>query len=148
MRKYENPNNIDPSEWSIDSLVEIKFSDPDDFTKIKEVLTRIGVSPASEKKLFQSCHILHKQGKYFLVHFKELHLIDGQPTNLEDRDIHRRNRICALLEEWNMITILDKSKIEKQAEMRDIKVITRRDINDGWVCIPKYIFASERRKRK
>ena len=147
-QKNTSSSHIQPENWSIKSLIEVEFDDPDDFLKIKEALTRIGVCKRNEKKLFQSCHILHKQGHYFITHFKELHLIDGYPADLSESDVQRRNRIASLLEEWGMVRIKNKDAVKDKISMRDVKVISRKDLSEGWQLIPKYIFAAERHKRK
>ena len=98
-------------DWSPDSMLEITLNDPDDFLKVRETLTRIGVASRKEKKLFQSCHILHKQGRYFIVHFKELFLLDGKKSTLEETDIARRNTITTLISDWGLITIDNPSKL-------------------------------------
>lgn len=118
--------------------IEIILKNKEDFLKVKETLTRIGVSSKKEKKLYQSCHILHKQGRYVIIHFKELFALDGKPTNFDDEDLGRRNTIVALLEEWNLIEVLDKEKIENpRVAMNRIKVITHKDKPD-WTLVSKY----------
>ena len=123
---------------SIEDLVEIDFNEPDDFLKIKETLTRIGVSSRKEKKLFQSCHILHKRGRYYIVHFKELFALDGLPSDISDNDIARRNRIAKLLEEWGLLQIIDKDKVnEPMCEINQLKILSYKDKGD-WELCPKY----------
>ena len=100
----------DVAKWSIDDMVEVKLKEDDDFLKVKETLTRIGIASRKEKKLFQSCHILHKQGKYYIVHFKELFALDGKPTNLSENDIERRNTIANLLHEWELVKLVTPEK--------------------------------------
>lgn len=118
--------------------VEIKLKTKEDFLKVKETLTRIGVSSKKEKKLYQSCHILHKQGRYVIIHFKELFALDGKPTDFDDEDTGRRNTIVCLLEEWNLIEVLDKDLVkEPRVPMNKIKVITHRDKAD-WMLVSKY----------
>lgn len=118
-------------------MLEIVLNEPDDFLKVRETLTRMGVSSRKEKKLSQSCHILHKQGRYFIVHFKELFLLDGKKSNLEENDVHRRNTIAQLLSDWGLITILDPSAVADQAPMRQIKIISHKE-KDEWELCPKY----------
>jgi hypothetical protein len=118
--------------------VEINLKNKEDFLKVKETLTRIGVSSKKDKKLYQSCHILHKQGRYAIIHFKELFSLDGKPTNFDDEDLGRRNTIVALLEEWSLIEVLDSEKIkDPRAAMNRIKVITHKDKPD-WTLVSKY----------
>ena len=123
--------------WSQDKMVEIRLNEPDDFLKVRETLTRIGVASRKEKKLYQSCHILHKQGRYFIVHFKELFLLDGKKSNLEENDIARRNTIATLMSDWGLVTIEGKGKIEPLAPLRQIKIIPFKEKND-WELCPKY----------
>ena len=109
--------------WSADSMLEVTIKQPDDFLKIRETLTRIGVASRKDKTLFQSCHILHKQGKYFITHFKELFALDGKKATLTQNDIQRRNTISILLQDWNLIDIVDKAKSEDKAPLSQIKVL-------------------------
>ena len=118
-------------------MLEISLNEPDDFLKVRETLTRIGVASRKEKKLFQSCHILHKQGRYFIIHFKELFLLDGKSSDLEKNDILRRNTIATLLSDWGLIKIIDKSKINECAPLRQIKIISHKEKNE-WELCPKY----------
>jgi hypothetical protein len=123
---------------SVDDLVEIDFNEPDDFLKIKETLTRIGVSSRKEKKLFQSCHILHKRGKYYIVHFKELFALDGLRSDIDENDVARRNKIITLLQEWGLIEVLDKDKIKEPiCEINQLKILSYKEKSD-WVLCPKY----------
>jgi hypothetical protein len=124
-------------DWSPDSMLEITLNDPDDFLKVRETLTRIGVASRKEKKLFQSCHILHKQGRYFIVHFKELFLLDGKKSTLEETDIARRNTITTLISDWGLITIDNPSKALPVAPLRQIKIISFKD-KSQWELCPKY----------
>jgi hypothetical protein len=124
-------------DWSPDSMLEITLNDPDDFLKVRETLTRIGVASRKEKKLFQSCHILHKQGRYFIVHFKELFLLDGKKSTLEETDIARRNTITTLISDWGLITIDNQSKALPVAPLRQIKIISFKD-KSQWELCPKY----------
>ena len=103
----EKENNIEEVHWTPASMLEITLNEPDDFLKIRETLTRIGVASRKDQKLYQSCHILHKQGRYFIVHFKELFLLDGKPSNLLVNDIQRRNTIATLLSDWGLVTFVD-----------------------------------------
>ena len=117
-------------------LVEVVLKKPEDFLKIKETLTRIGIS-SKDKKLFQSCHIFHKRGKYYIVHFKELFKIDGKPCDISIEDIQRRNAIACLLEEWDLLEIVDKLKVEDKIHIRKMKIIPFREKRE-WELIPKY----------
>lgn len=123
--------------WSISDMLEITLHEPDDFLKVRETLTRIGVASKKENKLFQSCHILHKQGRYFIVHFKELFLLDGKKSNLEHTDILRRNTIATLLADWGLIQIVNKDMIKECAPVRQIKIISHKEKNE-WELCPKY----------
>ena len=123
-------------EWSPTSMLEVTLNEPDDFLKVRETLTRIGVASRKDKKLYQSCHILHKQGRYFIVHFKELFLLDGKKSNLEENDIARRNTIAQLMSDWGLITI-GSSDIEPLAPMRQIKIIPFKE-KAQWELCPKY----------
>ena len=123
---------------SVENLLEITLEKEDDFLKIKETLTRIGVSSKTENKLWQSCHILHKKGKYYIVHFKELFLLDGLSSSIDENDIGRRNTIAKLLQEWGLLKIVDPTRIEGvQAGVNQIKIIPFKDKNN-WELIPKY----------
>ena len=122
----------------VNSLVEVMIGEEEDFLKIKETLTRIGVASRKEKKLYQSCHILHKQGKYYIVHFKELFALDGKPTNFSDEDIGRRNTIALLLEEWGLIKIVEKEICEKvKTPLSQIKILPFKEKSD-WELVAKY----------
>ena len=123
--------------WSQEKMVEIRLNEPDDFLKVRETLTRIGVASRKEKKLYQSCHILHKQGKYFIVHFKELFALDGKYANLTINDVQRRNRITKLLADWGLITILNEDSIIDIAPLNQIKVLSYKDKQD-WTLEQKY----------
>jgi len=125
-------------EQIVQSFIEIKLGNPDDFLKIKETLTRIGVSSRHENKLYQSCHILHKKGKYYIVHFKELFKLDGLPTQISENDIGRRNVIAKLLEEWELLEIVNYDDTEEPiVGIGQIRIIPHRDKKD-WELIPKY----------
>ena len=109
--------------WSADQMIEVTLNEPDDFLKVRETLTRIGVASRKEKKIYQSCHILHKQGRYFIVHFKELFALDGKHANLTQNDVQRRNRIVQLLSDWGLVTVLNADKITDIAPLNQIKVL-------------------------
>ena len=123
--------------WTPDQIVEVNLSEPDDFLKVRETLTRIGVASRKEKKLYQSCHILHKQGKYYIVHFKELFALDGKSANLSLNDVQRRNRIIQLLSDWGLITIKKPDTIVDVAPLSQIKVLSYKD-KGGWNLESKY----------
>ena len=123
--------------WSQNQMVEVTLNEPDDFLKIRETLTRIGVASRKDNKLYQSCHILHKQGRYFIVHFKELFLLDGKKSNLEENDVARRNTIATLMSDWGLLTIEGRDKLEPIAPLRQIKIISFKD-KDQWNLCPKY----------
>lgn len=126
------------SKITVDDLVEVKLAQPDDFLKVKETLTRIGISSRRENKLYQSCHILHKRGKYYIVHFKELFSLDGLPTDIDEKDIARRNTITSLLEEWGLVRVVDTTKIESlKLPLNQLKILSFREKSD-WVLCPKY----------
>ena len=118
-------------------MLEITLNEPDDFLKVRETLTRIGVASRKENKLYQSCHILHKQGRYFIVHFKELFILDGKKSNLEENDIARRNTIATLLSDWGLITFVLKGAAEPVAPLRQIKIIPFKE-KSHWELCPKY----------
>jgi hypothetical protein len=123
---------------TVEELVEITLSKPDDFLKVKETLTRIGISSKTEKKLYQSCHILHKRGKYYIVHFKELFALDGLPSTLTEADIARRNTIVTLLDEWGLVKVVDPTKTANvTAGLAQIKIIPHKEKGD-WELVPKY----------
>ena len=124
-------------DWSPDKMVEVSLGEPDDFLKVRETLTRIGVASRKEKKLYQSCHILHKQGRYFIVHFKELFALDGKRANLTVNDVQRRNRIAQLLSDWGLIKILKEEQIQDIAPLNQIKVLSYKDKGD-WILETKY----------
>ena len=123
--------------WSQDQMVEVLLNEPDDFLKVRETLTRIGVASRKEKKLYQSCHILHKQGRYYLVHFKELFALDGKKTNLSSNDVQRRNRIIQLLADWGLITIVTPTQISDLAPLNQIKVLAFKEKHE-WTLESKY----------
>ena len=123
--------------WEPSHMVEIFLSEPDDFLKVSETLTRIGVASRKEKKIYQSCHILHKQGRYFIVHFKVLFALDGKHTNITVNDLQRRNRITKLLADWNLVTIADEERIYDIAPLNQIKVLSYKEKGE-WILEPKY----------
>ena len=123
--------------WTPDKMVEVLLSEPDDFLKVRETLTRIGVASRKEKKLYQSCHILHKQGKYYIVHFKELFALDGKKANLSVNDVQRRNRIVQLLSDWGLVGVLFSDSIKDIAPLNQIKVISYKDKGE-WMLETKY----------
>ena len=133
----EEHNNNVAVEWTPAMMLEIILNAPDDFLKVRETLTRIGVASRKEHNLYQSCHILHKQGRYFIVHFKELFLLDGKPSNLVDNDIQRRNTIVTLLSDWGLITPVNAQEAKDTAPLRQIKIISFKD-KDQWELCPKY----------
>ena len=123
--------------WSPEMMVEVLLNEPDDFLKVRETLTRIGVASRKEKKLYQSCHILHKQGRYYLVHFKELFALDGKHANLTINDVQRRNRITKLLSDWGLICIVSEDAVMDIAPLNQIKVLSYKDKGD-WILEQKY----------
>ena len=128
-------------EWTPELMLEVKLSESDDFLKVRETLSRIGVASRKERKLYQSCHILHKQGRYFIVHFKELFALDGKPTNISINDIERRNTIAKLLEDWELVELIGKS--EPKAPLSQIKVLSFRE-KDEWILETKYNIGKKR----
>lgn len=123
--------------WQPFDMVEVTLGQPDDFLKVRETLTRIGVASRKEKKLYQSCHILHKQGRYYIVHFKELFALDGKNTNLSLNDLQRRNRILQLLSDWGLVSVVDYEKITDVAPLNQIKVLAFKE-KDEWTLESKY----------
>ena len=123
--------------WTADSMVEVGLKEPDDFLKVRETLTRIGVASRKEKKLYQSCHILHKQGRYFIVHFKELFALDGKKANLSINDVQRRNRIVQLLGDWGLVSVTSTESIADVAPLSQIKVLAYNEKGD-WTLESKY----------
>jgi len=130
--------------WTPDQMVEVILNEPDDFLKVRETLTRIGVASRKEKTLYQSCHILHKQGKYYIVHFKELFALDGKRANLTMNDVQRRNRITQLLADWGLITIVNVDKIVDIAPLNQIKVLAYKE-KDEWTLETKYNIGKKRK---
>ena len=133
---------MDDLEWTPDLMLEIKLAEPDDFLKVRETLSRIGIASRKERKLYQSCHILHKQGRYFLVHFKELFALDGKPANLSRNDIQRRNTIAGLLSDWQLVELLGDAS--DKAPLSQIKVLSYRDKGD-WELETKYNIGNKKR---
>mgnify|MGYP001310297203 FL=1 len=131
--------------WSQDQMVEVTLNEPDDFLKVRETLTRIGVASRKEKKIYQSCHILHKQGRYFVVHFKELFALDGKRANLTVNDVQRRNRIAQLLVDWGLVGIVDATRIQDIAPLNQIKVLAYKDKGD-WILETKYNIGAKKKK--
>ena len=123
--------------WSQDMMLEVSLKEPDDFLKVRETLTRIGVASRKERKLYQSCHILHKRGKYYIVHFKELFALDGKPTNILQNDLQRRNRIAKLLSDWGLVDIVVEEQAEDLAPLNQIKVLSFKDKSE-WTLESKY----------
>ena len=130
-------------EWKPESMLEVKLKEPDDFLKIRETLTRIGVASRKERTLYQSCHILHKQGRYFIVHFKELFALDGKNTNLSENDIARRNTIANLLKDWGLVDII--STLGEAAPLSQIKVLSFKE-KDEWTLETKYNIGSKKKE--
>ena len=131
--------------WKPEMMLEVTLAEPDDFLKIRETLTRIGVASKKDNKLYQSCHILHKQGRYFIVHFKELFLLDGKPSNLVENDIQRRNTITTLLSDWGLVTMVKPSQAKDVAPLRQIKVIPFKE-KSQWELCPKYNIGNNQSK--
>ena len=127
---------MNETSWKPENMLEVALKEPDDFLKVRETLSRIGVASRKEKTLFQSCHILHKQGKYYIVHFKELFALDGKDTNLSENDIARRNTISNLLADWGLVDVISKSEVEA-APLSQIKVISFKD-KENWKLETKY----------
>jgi len=131
-------NFVEPEvRWSQDQMVEVILNEPDDFLKVRETLTRIGVASRKEKKIYQSCHILHKQGRYYIVHFKELFALDGKHANLTVNDVQRRNRIVNLISDWGLVTIVKPDSVTDVAPLNQIKVLSYKD-KDDWTLESKY----------
>ena len=129
--------------WTPEDMVEVSLTEPDDFLKVRETLTRIGVASRKEKKLYQSCHILHKQGRYYIVHFKELFALDGKKANLSLNDVQRRNRIIQLLSDWGLVGIVNAPDVVDVAPLSQIKVLSYKDKN-GWTLESKYNIGKKR----
>ena len=129
--------------WSQNSMIEVSLNEPDDFLKVRETLTRIGVASRKEKKLYQSCHILHKQGRYYIVHFKELFALDGKKANLSENDVQRRNRIIKLLSDWGLVEIVNEDSVVDAAPLSQIKVIAYKEKSE-WTLESKYNIGKKR----
>ena len=130
--------NLKPQvKWTPEMMVEVSLNEPDDFLKVRETLTRIGVASRKEKKLYQSCHILHKQGKYYIVHFKELFALDGKYANITVNDIQRKNRIAQLIADWGLVSLVDADQVQDVAPLNQIKVISFKE-KDEWELESKY----------
>ena len=130
-------------EWTKDNMIEVNLKEPDDFLKVRETLTRIGVASRKERKLYQSCHILHKKGLYYIVHFKELFALDGKKANLSDNDVQRRNRIIKLLSDWGLVEIVQETEIKEVAPLSQIKVIAYKEKGE-WTLESKYNIGKKR----
>jgi hypothetical protein len=124
-------------------MLEVTLPEPDNFLKVRETLTRIGIASRKDKKLYQSCHILHKQGRYFIVHFKELFALDGKESNITSNDVERRNTIASLLQDWGLLKVLSPSRAEPKASLSQIKVVTHKE-KDDWELVPKYNIGKKR----
>jgi hypothetical protein len=124
-------------DWTPDSMLEVTLAEPDNFLKVRETLTRIGIASKKDNTLYQSCHILHKQGRYFIVHFKELFALDGKDSNITSGDIERRNAIAGLLQDWDLLKIVNASKAENKASLSQIKVVSFKEKNE-WNLVAKY----------
>ena len=130
-------------DWDASMMVEVCLAQPDDFLKVRETLTRIGVASRGENKLYQSCHILHKQGRYFIVHFKELFLLDGKTSNFSENDLQRRNRITKLLCDWGLVDVVEPTMIEDMSPINQIKILPHKEKSE-WQLIPKYSIGSKK----
>jgi hypothetical protein len=135
----------DTISWSSADMLEVTIKQPDDFLKVRETLTRIGVASRKDKTLFQSCHILHKQGKYFITHFKELFALDGKNSTLTENDIQRRNTIALLLQDWNLIDVVNSALVENKAPLSQIKVLPFKEKNE-WNLVAKYNIGKKTRR--
>jgi hypothetical protein len=133
---------MEEMEWTPDLMLEVRLTESDDFLKVRETLSRIGVASRKERKLYQSCHILHKQGRYFIVHFKELFALDGKPTNISINDVERRNTIAGLLSDWGLVEIVGDS--EPRAPLSQIKVLSYRE-KDSWILETKYNIGNKKK---
>ena len=141
-------STVEPTvEWAQDKMLEVVLNEPDDFLKVRETLTRIGVASRKEKKLYQSCHILHKQGRYYIVLFKELFALDGKHANLTQNDVQRRNRIARLLADWGLISIVKETDVEDIAPLNQIKVLSYKDKGD-WILEQKYNIGKKTRTQE
>ena len=124
-------------DWTPESMLEVLLPEPDNFLKVRETLTRIGIASRKDKKLYQSCHILHKQGRYFIVRFKELFALDGKESNITANDVERRNTIAGLLQDWGLLKILHNERADQKASLSQIKVVSHKEKNE-WELVPKY----------
>lgn len=124
-------------DWTPESMLEVTLPEPDNFLKVRETLTRIGIASRTDKKLYQSCHILHKQGRYFIVHFKELFALDGKESNITVNDVERRNTIAQLLSDWGLLKIVNPAEVERRASLSQIKVLSHKEKGE-WELVPKY----------
>ena len=124
-------------DWTPESMLEVLLPEPDNFLKVRETLTRIGIASRKDKKLYQSCHILHKQGRYFIVHFKELFALDGKESTITANDVERRNTIAGLLQDWGLLKILHNERADQKASLSQIKVVSHKEKNE-WELVPKY----------
>ena len=138
-------NNEKSIEWTPASMLEVTLNEPDDFLKVRETLTRIGVASRKDRKLYQSCHILHKQGRYFIVHFKELFVLDGKPSTITENDIQRRNTIAVLLSDWGLLSINSIEQSKDRAPLRQIKVLSFKERGE-WELCPKYNIGNTRKE--
>jgi len=138
-------SELNEVQWTKDDMVEVNLKEPDDFLKVRETLTRIGVASRKEKKLYQSCHILHKKGQYYIVHFKELFALDGKRVNLSENDIQRRNRIIKLLSDWGLVEIVNDQYVSDAAPLSQIKVIAYKEKGD-WTLESKYNIGKKRQE--
>tara|TARA_Y100000004_G_scaffold72326_1_gene81262 strand:- start:968 stop:1396 length:429 start_codon:yes stop_codon:yes gene_type:complete len=136
-------NELKEVQWTKDDMIEVNLKEPDDFLKVRETLTRIGVASRKEKKLYQSCHILHKKGQYYIVHFKELFALDGKKANLSENDVQRRNRIIKLLSDWGLVEIIKEDSVQNAAPLSQIKVIAYKEKGD-WSLESKYNIGKKR----
>ena len=132
-------------DWIPESMLEVELPEPDNFLKIRETLTRIGIASKKENKLYQSCHILHKQGRYFIVHFKELFALDGKESNITSGDIERRNAIASLLQDWELLKILNISQVENKASLSQIKIVSFKE-KEQWELVAKYSIGTKYKK--
>jgi Bacteriophage translational regulator len=124
-------------DWKPESMLEVTLQEPDNFLKVRETLTRIGIASRKDRKLYQSCHILHKQGRYYIVHFKELFALDGKESNITSNDVERRNTIAGLLQDWGLLKIVETTKAEPKASLSQIKVVSHKE-KEEWELVPKY----------
>jgi hypothetical protein len=133
-------------DWTPESMLEITLPEPDNFLKVRETLTRIGIASRKENKLYQSCHILHKQGKYYIVHFKELFALDGKPTDLSENDLSRRNAIALLLEDWGLVKIVNEAQVQQPEPIfiSQIKILSHKEKNE-WQLTPKYNIGTKKK---